>query len=512
MKNGNKRSLVDLALDKAQKVLQVGSEAADVLIHLQGGATPLGLAAVGMRVVNSVRVHRARSPQEFFGEGWKPLDLGVLESNIYRALVADAAAVLEEIPGLSEHSPAVAVAIDAIRVGFAVRGDGDRHGAETEGCWLPQGQDRDATVSRLGRSLWESLKSSSVLATPIPDADHERLALVAAKKETLFPSRRGDALYERIKKFLDRGYHRSLFVVGAPGVGKTAMLKYIASLHGGFMLRVQLGDLGDIRPTSLARAVEVLRPDVLIIDDFDRFVMGDHGHSERGRANSNAASLLDPVERINKVVPIFMVSANFSEEITKAMLRPERFDVLAIVEELDPEIYERLLPDAPRAVLAELKRVKAPVAYVEELRKRVHVLGYADAAKEMRELMRRAERILRLNKKSRANDDNRSSLIGKSPRQRAGLLERRAARDEKMAGSLIEKADKARVRAETHRARAEDERRRAVAHDEKVKVKVKVKAKGKGKRKGKGTGSGKRKGKGKGGRTARPPTDTLGGK
>ena len=460
------RSLLDSALGRVQKVLEVGSEAADVLVHLQGGVTGLGLAAVGMRVVNSVREHRARTPAEFFGTGWSPLSLGVLEPHAYRALLACSAARITDVPGLYSDTPAVIIQIDGVEVAFALSGSGAKKGsrARTEGCWIPEGSAANLAMSRLARAIWEALKN--------PRADlltrEKRVALVASPEEPLFPSPKGDELYARFKLFLDAGYHRSLFMVGDPGVGKSALLRYIAKLHGGFVLQVRVADLGTIEPGDLAQAVEMLRPDVLIMQDFDRFVMG---KSEYNPESENAAGLLDPVERINRVVPLFMASANFSENITSAMLRPERFDEVVLLEEVDPDLYAKLLPDAPEKILKHLRRVKAPVAYVQELRKRAEVLGYSEAIAEIEVLMKRADRVISLSKSRSKRGRKRpaATLIGKSPRRKASILETRAAREEKRAGKLIQDADKARVKADKIRGHAEEQREKAKEHEAAVK-------------------------------------------
>lgn len=476
MAEPEKRSWLDAGLDKAKRALEVGSEAADVLVHLQGGVRPLGVAAVGLRVINSVRQHRAQDPEQYFGTAWVKLDLGPLLNNVYQSLVADPGAALQEVPGVYEDTPAVIFELDALRLGFALTGHTKRHGVEPRGCWVPVDQDRDDSVRRVGRSLWETLKSSSAVVSPQKKGS---MKLVPPRSSKVLQSSLADELYARMKEFLDGGYNRSVFVLGEPGVGKSELLKYVASLHGGFQLRLKLSDLGSISGTDLTRIVEVLRPDSLVVDDFDRFVMGKGSWNAEDKASKKAAEMLDPIEQINSIVPLFMVSANFSEQITEAMLRPGRFDEPVTITELDPEIYKRLLPDAPAKVIKELKRVKAPVAYVQELRKRVEVLGYKKAATEMKDLMRRSRRAIDLNKRKTSKRSSRGgpSLVGKSPRQKAGILERRAAQGERRAGKLIDKADQARVIAEKLRVKAEEEREKAKEHDAQVKAKASKKAK-----------------------------------
>ena len=388
-----KTTWLDSALGKAQKALEIGSEAADVLVHLQGGITPLGAAAVGARVINSVRVHRSKSPEEQFAD-WAPVHLDVLEAYVYQAILKRADKV-EPAAGLHEDEPANILHADNLKIAFAL--SGGKKSKETRGCWIPPEQDLERTMHQvIGRAIWESVAASNAV---LRSRKNRGISLVAAPVEKLFESIKGDEIYERAKRFIDSGHHRSVFAIGEPGVGKTAMLKYIASLQGGFSLRIPLGELSSVKGVTLAHIVEIVRPDVLIIDDFDRFVMGHSKWNEEHRQNSRANQMLDPIERFNRVAKLLLVSANFSEQITKAMLRPERFDEIVIIDELEPQIYERLLPDAPEKVVQELKRSKPPVAYIQELRKRADVLGWAEASKEMKELMKRAGKVINLNKK-----------------------------------------------------------------------------------------------------------------
>ena len=468
-----KRSWIDTALAKTKRALEVGSEAADVLVHLQGGPTPVGLAAVGMRVVNSVREHRSKAAEEFFGDGWTRLDLGILEPNVYEAILA-ADATPDPVPGVYDEMPAVTVNLGDHTFGFALSGRTRRHGVHCRSCWIPQAQDREASIRAAGRILWESIDAFRVILTP-RGGEKRALELVPEDDRPVFSSSMGDTLYERMKQFLDAGHHRSVFVLGEPGVGKTEMLRYIASLHGGFQVRIKLGDMKRMKGSDLTRIVEILRPDVLLVDDFDRFVSGSGSWREEDKGSPAAAAMLDPVERINDLVPLFMVSANFSERITAAMLRPGRFDEPITITEVDPEIYQRLLPDAPKKLIDELKRVKAPAAYVQELRKRVEVLGYNDAVKEMKDLMRRSKRAVDLNKRRTKGRKAKpgATLVGKSPRQKAGVLERRAASEERRSGKLIEKAEKARLSAERLREKAESERKKAATQEKSAKARKK---------------------------------------
>lgn len=452
---------MDALLNKTKKVLEVGSEAADVLVHMQNGATPLGVAAVGMRVVDSVRRHRAKDPEDFFAQGWKPIEFAPLEQALYQSFLADEHAKIDDVVGLHDDCLAMTVSIGGFTFGFALTGVTKTHASKVRRCWILDSDDTGAALARAGRSLWDTLKTNHGVLT----SHNKSTVLIPELSSEIFSSSKGDEIYARSKRFLDLGHHRSIFLIGEPGVGKSCILRYIASLHGGFSLRIHLADVSKIDSTTLTRTVEILRPDILMIDDFDRYVAGVDSYTKETKAS---AVMLDPLVRINELVPLFMVSANYSDAITDAVLRPGRFDEILQIDEVDPALYEQLLPNAPKKILDGLRRVKVPAAYIQELKKRVDVLGYEDAAKEMKELLKRGNKVLKEN--NRKVRTKRAILSNKTPRQRAAMFERRAM-------NLEHRIHEHRMSADKYRERAEAERAKALAQDEKKKAKKKPKKK-----------------------------------
>ncbi len=463
----------DTVLAKARRLLEIGSEAADVLVHLQDRASPVGLTAVGLRVINSVREHRARSPEEHFAK-WRTLELGRLRDQALVAARVDPEAVVSEVPGMHEKHPALITQLGPFGFGWAISGSLKDPKARARHCWIHAETDVDEALQRVGRALWTELDSSEGCIATETVEDEVRLQLEAEEPGETLASARGDEIYERVSAFLDKGVHRSLFLLGEPGVGKSSMLRYIAQRKGGFRLRFRLGRLQDVPPAALSKIVIMLRPDVLIIDDLDRYVMGHEGYYDNKDREENAtpeaSAMLEPLEVFNRYVPLVMVSANFSKTITAALLRPGRFDEILTVDELDPELYRKMLPDAPEKIVSQLARTKTPVAYVVELKKRVEVLGHEGAATEMRELLERTDRILALNKR-RTTNRKRNVLVGKTPGQRAAILDRQAAKLDTAAARLMSNAAALRKKAETRRSNAEQERIKAEARKRKGKGK-----------------------------------------
>ncbi len=450
-------SLTDKLLAKAKKALEIGSEAADVLVHLQHGASPIGLAAVGMRVINSVREHRSKTPEEYFAD-WKPVDLGLLATQTLTALRSENDVEYEVVPGVHDSTPAVITRVDGLEIGWGIEGSPKKSSVRVQAVWTRPDVDLHTFLQRVGRALWTHVGGSQVCLTI---DGRSSVKLVAEDDSDILASAKGDELYERIKKFQTKGLRRSFFIIGEPGVGKSCLLRYIASLQGGFRLRFRMSKLDGFNPNKLIRIVEILRPNVLIVDDFDRYVMG-HGHYREQKESPEGQAMLDPLETFDKIVPLVLVSANYSDAITPAVLRPGRFAEMVTIDEIDPEVYDKMLPEAPESMIKQLKRLKVPIAYLEEIRQRCEALGYAETAKEIPKLIERADRILVKNTRStKRRKKKKSTLVGKTPAQKANILEHKGAKLDRRAAMYADRAARLRTQAEKRRQEAEEEREKA---------------------------------------------------
>jgi len=490
------------ALDKvligSGKVLDVADRAADILVHMGPEMTAMGGVALASRVVSTMRDARLISAIEYFEKNdWVPLNLYGFESQAWRFAHAEDAATALPIPATYADEQAYIVDGLGVDIGFSMTGGS--YGLKTnhsklkaESCWVRSEADRKDALIAIGRGLWGNIGSSKGLLVK----QGEGISVIPDDDEETLPSRRGDEVYAKLKRYLDKGVHRSVFMIGEAGVGKSHMLRYIAGMNGGLILRVKIADLDDISPTKMVKTVELLRPDVFIIDDFDRFVLGSRYNDSGDAGTRNAAKMLDPLQQINRLVKLFMVSANYSDGINSAVLRPGRFDELVEVHELDPELYAKMLPDAPAKLIKALKKECPPIAYVAELKKRVDVLGYEEAAKEMDDLIRRSGRILELNAKKTGGKVTKSrrkasSLVGKTKYKQAILMEERASRADKAALKAKEEALRAEEKAQEWRNKAagkrdEADKDKAAAAKKKTepkKPKKKAKAKAKAKAK-----------------------------
>lgn len=462
---------VDGVLAGAKTVLEVGSDAADILVELGNGVTAPGVAALTLRGINTLRELRARSPAQHFADGWKPLSLHGLDDVLHESFAAQPGLATRHVPGMHDHQPAYTAVLDGVEFGWAVsdvpragrrrsrnrfRDDGE---SRVAGAWVREDQEDLAALRVLGRCVWKHLSSMRMLARNVRS---EGLAVVPEPEKEVLPSKTGQQLYDvKLRRALEKGIHRSVFLIGDPGVGKSCMLRYVASLHGGLQLRFKLADMHDLGGSEIAGIVEVLRPDVLLIDDFDRFVANPGGKRDN---SPKATGMLDPLEEINDLVPLFMVSANFNEGITKALLRPGRFDEIVVMDGLEPELYAKMLPGAPDKFVKAVQRSNMPMSHVFELRKRAEASGWdwVAARKELADLANRSDVVVELNKRSlRRAARKPAKLAGKSQRQKAAWLDRHAVKADKNATRLAAKSRTVRAKAEKARVQAAEWREKA---------------------------------------------------
>jgi hypothetical protein len=362
------------------RVLKIAGEAGTIAMSLRDRPGPLDWVGVGLRVVGialSVRDERRRAeagdPWRFFsdldGTEWTEVP------EEFRRLVIEHvgdATVDERWWDGEDSSP---------YIGKGLIGD-------ELVAWIGEGQNivdgpyvlaaRQAETYRaLGDRLWRRLGGRHVLygVTGLvldPFANHGVVATSQMQE-----------LADRVRAFLDAGEPRSYLLAGPPGTGKSVAIRWLVERLGLSSVRIDLAVLARLHgshspalATSLETLLQLLRPQVMILDDLDRVAV--------------TAALLAFLELAQRTCAVVIASANSVDRMMGAALRPGRFDDVVRIDRLDPDVLRGLV--AGDAALFE-RLAPLPAAYVVEYVKRRRVLGPERALGELDELIARAGKI-----------------------------------------------------------------------------------------------------------------------
>lgn len=217
--------------------------------------------------------------------------------------------------------------------------------------------DAEVFLSNLRRYVWERYGQAAVVS----DWGSKGVELASNSEDAgAQSSPRTEAVWERLAPCLRRGRSRAIMLDGRPGTGKSTMARALAAKVGGTLLRIPLGKAGRFGEEECEVLLRTLKPDVVIIDDFDRL-------------GSSAIGTLDTLEKARKSFRLFIVTTNDLTRLDPAVTRAGRFDELFTVGSLGASYTSKVLGDDLWALLSEEQRTTAndwPVAFLEELKVR----------------------------------------------------------------------------------------------------------------------------------------------
>ena len=362
-----------------ERYLALATEAGSIAMNVGPRPTRVQLVGLGLRAVGfavKLRGERrrlnARDPWNYFENAGQTRTWIAIPDEFHPLVLEQVTDVDIERDYWDGEEDSFRVLIGSIggeRVGWIADSDGE----PTSGPFLRADRERE-TYRALGARIWRRIGTRQVAfgrggLCPDPLACD--------------PESAGDQireLGERLVRFRARGMQRSCLLVGPPGTGKSTGIRYLAARLGLSSLRVDLAALSrqegvrvdDQAPRWLEALLKLLEPELLILDDLDRVECG--------------GELLHFLELAAATCQVVLASANGTEAMLGAALRPGRFDEVVRVDRLDQRLLRSLVGDDDElaARVGDL-----PVAYVAELVKRRDVLGRERALAELDELCAR---------------------------------------------------------------------------------------------------------------------------
>ena len=348
-----------------KKAVKIGSDLADVLVHVRANPSVLAVASVAARALSSYQEATERPADSFFANWTLLRDAAAFDEYLY-AMMFDGNVLREREDVRAKDSSVYLGRIHGLDFGWV------KSQFSVQGPWIPQSQDLTTSVRGIGRYVWERL-GTTVTVDQVP------MVGTVFRPDPLrdfLPSPTGDRLYERMVCFLRAGHPRSVLLHGEPGTGKSHLMRYVAHLAGGFVLRFRPRSLERI--SSIAAAIRMMCPSAVLVDDLDRVEHPD--------------AILSEIDQIRGSTGLFLCSVNFLDRLDPAVLRVGRFDEIVEVNRLDDIVIDAMIgPDVPAEVAAELRDL--PVACIHEFKRRMEVLGAEQALAEVRSLVERTARI-----------------------------------------------------------------------------------------------------------------------
>lgn len=228
-------------------------------------------------------------------------------------------------------------------------------------------------INIISAKIWNKFDSKNLKIIRIIEKNYQYYDLVVDEDTSFFPSAVGNEIATEIEIFNKANIHRTILLLGPPGTGKSTAIKYITHKLNFSSLRIS----NEVVDNDILQLIEIIKPNILIIDDFDRIL--------------KQSVLLDFMTDMKKSSKAFLISCNFFNQLDPAIKRPGRIDNIYYIEKLDKEVIKNILgifaEQTPEAIYSW------PIAYIQEYANRCKYLGPEQALKSLLELQSRIDNM-----------------------------------------------------------------------------------------------------------------------
>lgn len=256
----------------------------------------------------------------------------------------------------------------------------------------------EKTRERVKQLLWETNKNSNLIMRSnrkaVLSSDETRIVFEPDDVFESMASQRAEDYSKYLKKCIDAGVARSVMLYGPPGTGKSTMARTLVELLNLRSFRIRIEDVGNIETSTIFEAIDIFKPDAIILDDFDR------AH--------NQSMLLEILEFFQHRVKVVIATVNSRNQLDEAIMRPGRFDEMVQIKQMDESVVRSILGEEHAEAFETVK--EWPIAFIQEYVKRRKFMTQLEAEESIREL---AMRVKRLDKYDEDAEDGTQKIFQK---------------------------------------------------------------------------------------------------
>jgi DNA replication protein DnaC len=253
---------------------------------------------------------------------------------------------------------------------------------ECQGIYVRKERKAEA-VAALKQAQWERVQHRYIVMEKMQKGNDYSESIHFTKDEDIIGigSKKADEYSVYLKKCMEAGISRTILFYGPPGTGKSTIARAISDQLNLRTLRIRVEDVGSIDNSVIFEAIDIFKPDAIILDDLDRAHQQTH--------------LLETMDRFHKHLKFVFATVNHKDQLDDALLRPGRFDEIVCIKKLDDAVVEKVCADILGNTNTHLiKKMKEwPIAFIKEYVTRRRIMTEEEALKSVKELTRRVNKL-----------------------------------------------------------------------------------------------------------------------
>ena len=354
----------------ASELLELASDVAANLADAAAKPTPFNMIKCGLNIWRTMNDNQMYA-EEYFTPDWcAPFN------ECFNDFIVS---ILEDLPckviKTSEEERLIKIAqVKGEEIGWILH----TTQGEIQGVYVLKNRKEEARTA-LKQAQWEKVQHRYIVMEKIPGKGDYSESIHFTKDEDIvgLQSKKADEYSKYLKRCMDAGVARTVLFYGPPGTGKSTIARALADRLDLRTLRIRVEDIGNFDNTVIFEAIDIFKPDAIILDDLDRAMQQTH--------------LLETMDRFHKHIKLVFATVNHQEQLDDALLRPGRFDEIVRIRRLDDVVIKKVLGDENLHMFEKVK--DWPVAFVQEYVTRRRFMSEEEALLACKELQKRVDKL-----------------------------------------------------------------------------------------------------------------------